>query len=202
MFFLHPVHHVDTSWVACTGAIALMVIATPHELHHVFESVEWDTLLFFAALFVMIEAMATMGLIRSIGEGLSSIIAAAPEDDRLIVAIVVILWVSSIVSGFLDNIPYTATMVPVVRLLSENEDLNLPLKPLVWALSLGACLGGNMTLVGASANLVTAGTAEHEGHPITFKGFMAVGTPITFISVSVATVYCILVYEVMQVGAE
>ncbi|GMH88688.1 hypothetical protein TL16_g11228, partial [Triparma laevis f. inornata] len=194
MFFLHPVHHVDTSWVACTGAIALMVIATPHELHHVFESVEWDTLLFFAALFVMIEAMATMGLIRSIGEGLSSIIAAAPEDDRLIVAIVVILWVSSIVSGFLDNIPYTATMVPVVRLLSENKDLNLPLKPLVWALSLGACLGGNMTLVGASANLVTAGTAEHEGHPITFKGFMAVGTPITFISVSVATVYCIIVY--------
>ena len=64
LFFLHPVHHVDTSWVACVGAVGLMVIATPHELHHVFESVEWDTLLFFAALFVMIEAMATMGLIR------------------------------------------------------------------------------------------------------------------------------------------
>jgi len=202
LFFLHPVHHVDTSWVACVGAVGLMVIATPHELHHVFESVEWDTLLFFAALFVMIEAMATMGLIRSIGEGLSAIISAAPEDDRLIVAIIVILWVSSIVSGFLDNIPYTATMVPVVKLLSENEGLNLPLKPLVWALSLGACLGGNMTLVGASANLVTAGTAEHGGHPISFKDFMKVGTPITFISVAVATVYCIIVYEVMGVGSE
>ena len=202
LFFLHPVHHVDTSWVACIGAVALMVVAIPHELHHVFESVEWDTLLFFAALFVMIEALATMGLIRSIGTGLSSIIAAAPAEMRLRVAICLILWVSAIVSGFLDNIPYTATMVPVVKLLSEDPALGLPLEPLVWALSLGACLGGNVTLVGASANLVTAGSAEHAGHKISFKSFMLVGTPVTFLSVCVATAYCILLYDVGGVGGD
>jgi len=90
-------------------------------------------------------------------------------------------------------------MVPVIKLLSEREDLDLPLKPLVWSLSLGACLGGNMTLVGASANLVTAGSAEHSGFPIKFGQFMRVGVPVTLISVSVATVYCILVYDVIFV---
>tara|TARA_B110000971_G_C19837537_1_gene420992 strand:- start:6 stop:500 length:495 start_codon:yes stop_codon:yes gene_type:complete len=163
----------------------------------VFETVEWDTLLFFAALFVMIEAMATMGLIRAIGEVLSGIIKASPEDMRLKVAIIVILWGSAIVSGFLDNIPYTATMVPVVKVLSQDVELDLPLKPLVWALSLGACLGGNMTLVGASANLVTAGSAEHAGHKLNFREFMKVGVPVSFISVAVASVYCILVYDVL-----
>ena len=95
----------------------------------------------------MIEGMAMMGLIRAIGSAVGAIIAAAPEKARLRIALSVILWVSAIVSGFLDNIPYTATMVPVVKLLSENESLGLPLKPLVWSLSLGACLGGNLTLV-------------------------------------------------------
>ena len=202
MFFLHPLHHIDTAWVACVGAIALMTIATPHELHHVFESVEWDTLLFFAALFVLIEALATMGLIRSIGEGLIAIIASADDDSRLVVAVIVVLWVSSIVSGFLDNIPYTATMVPVVEILAADRRLGLDLKPLVWALSLGACLGGNITLVGASANLVAAGISEHGGHPIGFLQFMKVGAPVTFICVTVATVYCLVVYQVMGVGAE
>jgi Na+/H+ antiporter NhaD/arsenite permease-like protein len=200
MFFLHPLHHIDTAWVACMGAVALMTIATPHELHQVFESVEWDTLLFFAALFVMIEALATMGLIRSIGEGLTAIISTADDDSRLVVAMIVVLWVSAIVSGFLDNIPYTATMVPVVEILANDPDMKLPLKPLVWALSLGACLGGNLTLVGASANLVTAGISEHGGHPITFLKFMKVGAPITFITVICATVYCTLVYQVMGIG--
>ena len=200
LFFLHPVHHVDTSWVACVGALGLMIVATPHELHHVFTHVEWDTLLFFAALFVMIEAMAMMGLIRAIGSALAAFIAAAPVESRLRVALTVILWTSATVSGLLDNIPYTATMVPVVRILSEHPDLDLPLKPLVWALSLGACLGGNMTLVGSSANLVTVGAAEQSGKHIGFGGFMTIGTPVTFITVTICTGYCILVYDVWGLG--
>ena len=161
---------------------------------------EWDTLLFFAALFIMIEAMAMMGLIRAIGSAIGAIIAAAPDESRLRIAICVIVWVSAIVSGFLDNIPYTATMVPVIKILSENEALDLPLKPLVWALSLGACLGGNMTLVGASANLVTAGAAGQAGHPISFRGFSHVGTPVTFITVAIANVYCVVMYDVLGFG--
>lgn len=115
LFFLEPVHHISTSWIAILGAIGMMLIATPHDLHHVFETVEWDTLLFFAALFVMIEAMAEMGLIRWIGDRLTDIIDSAAPDQQLTVAIIVIIWASAIVSGFLDNIPYTTTMVPVIK---------------------------------------------------------------------------------------
>jgi len=200
LFFLHPLHHVDTAWVAVVGALGLMIVSTPHELHHVFTQVEWDTLLFFAALFVMIEAMAVMGLIRAIGDTVALVISAAPEEARLRVALVLILWVSAIVSGFLDNIPYTATLVPVIKILSEHPDLNLPLAPLVWALSLGACLGGNMTLVGASANLVTVGAAEQAGFRISFAQFMKVGAPVTFITVGISTIYCLLLYDLMGVG--
>ena len=137
LFFLEPIHHISTSWISILGAISLMLIATPHELHTVFESVEWDTLLFFASLFVMIEAMAEMGLIRWIGSILSSIISSAPPSNRLTVAIVVIIWASALVSGFLDNIPYTTTMVPVIKQLADDQDLGLPLNPLIWSLSLG-----------------------------------------------------------------
>ena len=197
LFFTHPLHHVDTSWVACLGALALMIIASPHELHHVFAHVEWDSLLFFAALFIMIEAMAMMGLIRAIGEVISSIIALAPPAARLRVAIVTVLGVSAVVSGFFDNIPYTATMVPVLKILAQDEALDLPLKPLVWSLALGACLGGNMTLVGASANLVTAGAAEHAGFRLGFVEFMMVGGKVVAISVSIAMVYCVVLYDVI-----
>ena len=103
-----------------------MVIATPHELHRVFESVEWDTLLFFAALFVMIEAMATMGLIRAIGTGLSSMIAQSAEDQRLAVAISLVLLVSAIVSAFLETIPHPATTVTVIHPFSYNPALSTP----------------------------------------------------------------------------
>eukprot|EP00658_Telonema_sp_P-2_P021430 TRINITY_DN18535_c0_g1_i3.p1 TRINITY_DN18535_c0_g1~~TRINITY_DN18535_c0_g1_i3.p1 ORF type:complete len:180 (+),score=51.75 TRINITY_DN18535_c0_g1_i3:180-719(+) len=171
--------------------------STPHELHHTLVSIEWDTLLFFAGLFVMIEALAEMGLIRSIGNGVTSIIETADPDSRLIVAMVLLLWVSGIVSGFLDNIPYTATMVPVIKLLSEDENLNLPLRPLAWALSLGACLGGNMTLVGASANLVTAGIAGQNGIEISFMGFTKAGAPMVILTLAIATLYLIVVYEWM-----
>ena len=162
----------------------MMLVASPHELHNVLESVEWDTLLFFAALFVMIEAMAEMGLISAIGDVLSDIIGAAGESQQLNVAIVVIIWISALASGFVDNIPYTTTMVPVV--LKISRDLKLPINPLIWSLSLGACLGGNLTIIGASANLVTAGVAETNGYQISFCHFMSLGVPITFLSVLVA----------------
>ncbi|GMI48673.1 hypothetical protein TrCOL_g12489 [Triparma columacea] len=194
LFFLEPVHHISTSWIAIYGAVGMMLVASPHDLHSVFENVEWDTLLFFAALFVMIEAMAEMGLIRWIGNVISDVIAAAPEESRMYVAITVILVASAIVSGFLDNIPYTTTMVPVIVQLSNDSTLNLTLGPLIWSLSLGACLGGNMTLVGASANLVTAGAAEHVGRKIGFVHFMKVGSSTVAITVAIALAWCLTVY--------
>jgi hypothetical protein len=178
--------------------------------------VEWDTLLFFAALFVMIEALAELGLISWIGNVLADVIGSVPGKDQLTVAIVVIIWVSAIVSGFLDNIPYTTTMVPVILQLSSS--LQLPIKPLIWSLSFGACLGGNMTLVGASANLITAGAAEHCGYKLGFVEFMKVreraspkysllpthplffaaqvGSLVVVISATFATAYSLVVYSV------
>jgi len=231
LLFMHPVHHKDAAWMAIVGAVFMLVISNPHELHHTLASVEWDTLLFFGGLFVMIEALAEMGLIRAIGDAVSDMIKSQSTDMQLTVALLLLLWVSAIVSGFLDNIPYTATMVPVIQILSAQVDL--PIKPLAFALSLGACLGGNATLVGASANLVTAGIADHlasevdkqatelqekidkgqyeksaeegneevvalrqeaQGMKISFGAFSVIGMPMTLLTVTISTGWCMIVY--------
>lgn len=108
--------------------------------------VEWSTLLFFAALFVLMEALTELGLIEWIGRQTVNIILSVGEGSRLAVAILIILWVSAIASAFVDNIPLTTMMVKIVVSLAENEKLGLPLQPLVWALALGACLGGKLFL--------------------------------------------------------
>ena len=108
---------------------------------------------------------------------------------RLAVAILLILWVSGLASAFIDNIPFTTMMIPVVKSLADDSKLDLPLKPLVWALALGACLGGNGTLIGASANVVCAGVAEQHGYKFSFLDFFKLGFPITLISLTVASGY-------------
>ena len=116
----------------------------------------------------------------------------------LTVSIVLILWVSGIASAFIDNIPFTTMMIPVVVGLSESKDVDLPLQPLVWSLALGACLGGNGTLIGASANVVCAGVAEQHGYKFTFKDFFKVGMPITLVSLLVANVYLLICHVVFD----
>lgn len=185
-FLLHPLHHVNVAWIAILGAVTLMLVSSPRHIHKDLEAVEWDTLLFFAALFVMVEAMGEVGLIRKIGDILIQIIEAAPEASRKKVSIVLIMWVSALVSAFLDNIPYTATMVPVVKQLA-GAGLGLALEPLAWSLAFGACLGGNGSLVGASANIVVAGIAEREGYHISFMGFLAKSFPVMILTVAIAT---------------
>lgn len=193
-FLLHPVHHVDPAWIALFGATLLLVFSSPHEIHQDLEMVEWETLLFFAALFAMIEAMAEVGLIREIGDQLISLIESVPTASRTGVSIFLITSVSGIVSAFLDNIPYTATMIPVIRQLSD-AGLGLSLKPLVWSLCLGACLGGNGSLIGASANIVVAGVAHREGVHITFKDFFRSGFPIMCLSLVFAVAYLEILYQ-------
>lgn len=192
-FLLHPVHHIEPAWIAIFGAVLLLVFSSPHEIHDDLEVIEWETLLFFAALFVMIEAMSAVGLIREIGNLLIRLIGTVPAGGRMEVAILLVTSVSAIVSAFLDNIPYTATMIPVMVQLSE-ADLGLGLKPLAWSLCLGACLGGNGSLLGASANIVVAGIAHREGHHITFKEFFRTGFPIMCMSVVIAIIYLELRY--------
>ena len=152
LLFLHPVHHKDSHWIAFLGAVAILLLAKPHEFHHLLDMVEWDTLLFFSGLFVLIEGLSELGLLRYIGGMMADTIAGIDDSSRLAVALVMLIWITGVASAILDNIPFTATMVPIIIQLAENEELNLDIRPLAWALSLGACLGGLGTLVGSSVS--------------------------------------------------
>jgi Na+/H+ antiporter NhaD/arsenite permease-like protein len=195
-FFLHPIIHVPVSWVALVGAVAMLLVTDRHELEEPLEKVEWSTLIFFAGLFVLIHSLQHLGVIDWIGNQVISGIQIFPDDEksRLVAALVIILWVSAIASAFIDNIPYTITMVPVV--LQISYELNISLGPMIWALAFGACLGGNGTLIGASANVVTAGMSEEAGYPISFNQFFRAGFPVMLITVSIITLYMVLVFGV------
>ena len=170
-----------------------MLLATnPHELEEPLEHVEWTTLLFFAGLFVLVHSLQYMGVIDYIGSFVEKGIESFSEEYRLAAAVVIILWVSAIASAFIDNIPYTATMIPIV--LSLSVELNLDLGPLIWALAFGACLGGNGTLIGASANVVTAGLSEEAGYPISFNEFFKAGFPVMLLSTFIVTFYMAVSY--------
>ena len=198
-FFLHPLTHIAVSWIALVGAVLMLLATDRHELEKPLEHVEWTTLLFFAGLFVLVHALQYLGVISFIGDYVTKGIELFGSDAdgdvvRLAAAIMIILWVSAIASAFIDNIPYTATMIPVVMQIAH--DLNIDLNPLIWALAFGACLGGNGTLIGASANVVTAGMSEEAGYPISFNEFFKAGFPIMILTTAIVSLYMMLVYVV------
>lgn len=133
--------------------------------------IEWTTLLFFAAMFIVMEALERLGLIIWIGKLTEGVIMSVSEESRLAVAIIIILWVSAITSAFVDNVLVTTMMLKIVVSVASNETLGLPLQPLVWALAFGPCLGGNGTLIGASANVVCASIAEQHGYEFSFNEY-------------------------------
>ncbi|ELR13426.1 P protein, putative [Acanthamoeba castellanii str. Neff] len=200
LFFIHPfVHAINLSlpWIALTGAMALLVLSGIHEIQEIIEKVEMATLLFFAGLFVLMRCIEEMGVMLYIADLTADLIAVVPEGRlRLGVACVMLVWVCAIVSAFIDNIPFTTTMIPIVVKLSQSG-LGLPLQPITWSLALGACLGGNGTLIGASANVVAAGIAEQQGYPISFNYFFKMGFPCMLVSTAVATVYILISHVII-----
>ncbi|WAQ98954.1 P-like protein [Mya arenaria] len=182
--------YIGLGWIAILGAIMLMVLADMQELETILHKVEWSTLIFFAALFSLMEALNELGLIRWIGDGVQNVISGVEPDNRLLVALLLIIWVSAIASSFIDNIPFTTAMIPI--LIQLNKEAELPLLPLVLALAFGACLGGNGTLIGASANVVSAGIAEQHGYGFSFGDFFRVGFPMMIVTNIVATVYLLI----------
>ena len=174
----------------------MLLVTSPHHVEEQFESVEWTTIIFFAGLFIMIHGLEFMGLIEMIADLISDTVSKASPDNRLMVAVLLLLWVSAIASAFIDNIPYTATMVPVVIELASDPTLDLALGPLAWALALGACLGGNGTIIGASANVVAAGLAEESGNDISFNRFFRTGFPIMILTLILSTVYSVVRYAI------
>lgn len=202
-FFLHPITHMPVSWIALGGAVLMLLVTNRHELDEPLEEVEWTTLLFFAGLFVLVHSLQYMGVINFIGEYVEQAIVWFPQGEdgiiRLTAAMLILLWVSAVASAFIDNIPYTATMIPIVLQISQGA--NVDLGPLIWALAFGACLGGNGTLIGASANVVMAGMSEEAGYPVSFNEFFKAGFPMMILTTAIVSLYMVLVYAVGGGGA-
>ncbi|WP_257346266.1 ArsB/NhaD family transporter [Pseudalkalibacillus decolorationis] len=187
-FLLHTILHLDLTTVAMSGALLLLLITTKEqEIEEVFRSIEWITLFFFIGLFILVGGLIEVGLIDEMARSILSF----TEGDLPKTAIV-ILWGSGLLSGFIDNIPFVAAMIPVIMEFEEYGMQNLD--PLWWSLALGACLGGNATLIGASANVIVAGLAIKSKQSFSFLQFLLIGFPVVIVSLSVSTIYVILRY--------
>ena len=171
---------LEAGTIALLGA-AVLLLLSGLEVESVLRDVEWPTLFFFVGLFMLVEAVVHVGIIGALAD---SLIRLTGGDAT--VTTLGLLWISGIGSAIIDNIPYTATMIPVVQQLGAA---GLPIEPLWWSLALGACLGGNATIVGASANVVVANMARRAGHEISFVAFLRYGLLVTFVSLVMSTVY-------------
>jgi Na+/H+ antiporter NhaD/arsenite permease-like protein len=178
-FFLHAPLHVEPVVVAMTGATVMLLVAG-RELEWALERVEWGTIFFFLGLFVMVGAIEERGIIGSLAEGFADITGGSKTAEAL-----VILWGAAAGSALVDNIPFTAAMIPVVDELQTDgfDDTTW------WALALGACFGGNATLIAAAANVAAVSALARSGMRITFLQFLAIGLPVTVVSLMIATVY-------------
>ena len=183
-FLFQGALHIEPATVALTGATLLLLWARS-DIHHALREVEWTTLFFFIGLFIMVEAVVQVGIIERVSLAMLDF-----TGGNLAYTSMLLIWMSSIASGIIDNIPYTATMIPIV----ENLGNVLPIMPLWWSLALGACLGGNATLVGASANVVVANLATRSGYSIGFGTFLRYGLITTLISLIIASAYVWLRY--------
>ncbi|WP_079913738.1 SLC13 family permease [Paenibacillus sp. 32352] len=186
-FFLHQTLHMESATVALAGAFLLLLLTGERMLEKAFHSVEWVTLFFFVGLFVLVAGLVETGVIALLAKK-----AVEITGGDLFASSMLILWLSAIASAFLDNIPFVATMIPMIQEMGTMGVDNL--EPLWWSLALGACLGGNGTLIGASANLVVAGLASKEGYPITFMKYLKYGFPLMILSIVLSSAYIYLRY--------
>jgi Na+/H+ antiporter NhaD/arsenite permease-like protein len=197
-FIFHGLLHYEPATIALFGAGLLLLVAKIKEPHHILAEAEWTTLFFFMGLFIIIGGVVKVGLISWM-----STQVLAMTQGNLFATSMIVLWFSAFASAIIDNIPYVATMNPLIvnmaeqmwPTLSGTDLLHHPdLMPLWWSLALGACLGGNGTLIGASANVVIAGMAEKAGHPISFLRFALYGMPLMIESVFISMIYVWLRY--------
>ena len=183
---------LEAGTIAMFGAAVLLLLDVhernaeeqAHQVHASFGEVEWITLFFFIGLFVMVEGVSKTGLLRILADRL---LAATGGDPT--VTVLAVLWGSALLSAVLDNIPFVATMIPLVKGMESAFGGAAGLEPVWWALALGACLGGNGTLIGASANLTVAGIADRAGVPFKFTKFTVRAFPLMLVSVGIAHVY-------------
>ena len=185
-FMVHAQFHLESATVALGGAALLLVISKIDPEEILFE-VEWTTIFFFMGLFILVGSLVEVGVIDNLAKKMLEL-----TKGNLFVTTLTILWVSAIASAFLDNIPFVATMIPLIKSMTASGQLDA--NPLWWALALGACLGGNGTIIGASANVIVTGIMAKEGRPVSFMSFMRIGFPMMIVSIIISTIYLILFY--------
>lgn len=184
-FVFHAQLHLESCTIALTAA-AIMLLIGRQDLEETVAGVEWTTILFFTGLFVVVGGLQETGVIQLLADWLMS-----ATHGSLALTLVIILWFSALISAFLDNIPFVATLIPLILAMGNS---GMDIAPLWWAVSLGACLGGNGTLIGASANVVLSGISTRHGYPITFAGYLKVGFPLMLVSILISTAYLLLRY--------
>ena len=179
-FVLHDVTHIETCVTAMIGASILLLFEKPKDI---LVDVEWNTIFFFIGLFIIIGGLEASGGIALMAKWILNVTQGSLEATSMI-----ILWASGFISGIIDNIPYTATMTPMLLEIEKTMGAQYT-HPLWWCLSLGACLGGNMTIIGAAANVIVSETSAHHGHPIKFMQFLKYGVTVMIISLTISSVY-------------
>lgn len=182
-FIFHAQLGIESATVALTAA-GVMLLIGGQDAEDVILGVEWSTILFFIGLFVVVGGLNSTSVIAMLANGMLELVG-----DNEVLAIVLVLWASALISAFLDNIPFVATLIPMIQTMQQG---GMDVLPLWWALSLGACLGGNGSLIGASANVVLAGVSAKNGYPITFMSYLKKGFPLMLLSVAICTVYLLI----------
>ena len=184
-FLLSGALGLEPATIALLGAVTLILLARV-PLDEALREVEWPTLFFFVGLFMLVQGIVHVGIVESLGDALLQVTRGDPT-----ITTIALLWLSGIASAIIDNIPYTATMIPIVV---QMGDAGIPIEPLWWSLALGACLGGNATIVGASANIVVANISAGAGHPILFRQYFRYGAIVVVESLVVSSLYLWLRY--------
>ena len=184
-FITHDITHIETCIVAMLGASVLLLFEKPADI---LKDVEWNTIFFFIGLFIIIGGVEASGGIKLMAEWILNITHDSQQMTSML-----ILWASGIISGFIDNIPFTATMAPMIVEIEKTMGADY-VYPLWWCLSLGACLGGNLTIIGAAANVIVSETSANEGHPIQFMRFLKYGFYTVFTSLLICTIYINIKY--------
>ena len=186
-FIFHDKIGMETSVIALTAAAVMLIIGGVN-VDNAIQDVEWTTIAFFMALFVVVGGLTETGVIKQVAAVIIERTAGHP-----VMMMLILLWASALLSSFLNNIPFIATLIPLVLALKAD---GMDAEPLWWAISLGACLGGNGTMIGASANVVLSDISTKHGYPITFKSYLRVGMPFMLGSVLISMVFLLVKYAI------
>lgn len=186
-FMLHGNFGIESSSVALTAAAVMMIVGR-QDIDEVVSDVEWPTILFFFCLFIVVGGLVETGVISQMARFIMNL-----SGGHLVVTMLILLWASAFLSAILDNIPFVATLIPLIIAMGKQ---GIDITPLWWAISLGACLGGNGTQIGASANVVLCGIAGKNGYPISFNQYLKVGMPVMIVTVFIAMLFLLVRFAI------